>query len=155
MEPSNEKKYIGPREVIGAQVMEYKTPKGGDVVKVIYANADLAFEIMPLETFKATVSDVPQTWNWLREKRTERLIDALAAECLEHDVTYADIAYLGRELEQKLKIAFNRATNFLWTKDDRQFIAGAESPLFNHSLLEAEQVLKGIPKHEPESEPKQ
>lgn len=140
------KRYIGPREVGGLQVLDYKTPKGKEVVKILYVESDVPFEIMPVTTFQSVVSEKPEDWNYVREKRNEQLMQEIVAICLEHDVVFGDLAFLGRTIENRLKAAFARATNYLWTKDDSQWIPGRESALDLRSLLECEQVLRSIKK---------
>ena len=137
--------FIGPNKVSGVVILDYKTPKGAEVVKILYENPIIPFEIMPKVTFERVVSSEAKDWNYVREKRGEGLLEELAAVCMEHDVVYGDVAHIAHNLQAKLKTAFDRATNFLWTKDDKQFIDGRPSPIDLRSLLEAEQVLKGIP----------
>lgn len=135
------KRYVGPNEVSGVVIEGFKTPQGGEIVRVIYVGEKLPPEVMPMKTFEALVTDVPQTYNWVRETRYKPLLDELAAIALERDMLFCDAEYVTTELKKKFAAAFDRATNLLWTGDDEQFFPGIP-PLSYRSLLEADRILK-------------
>ena len=135
------KRYVGPNEVSGVSIEEYKTPGGKEVVKIFYEGEVLPPEIMPMATFEKIVTDVPKDYNWLRETRYENLVNELAAVALEHDISFSDIEHVVTALKKKFGAAFDRATNVLWTGDDAQFIPGLP-PLAYRTLLEADRVMK-------------
>ena len=136
-------RYIGPNEVTGVTILEEKTPTGKEIVRVYYAGDKLPPEDMPMVTFELLVSDVPKDYNWLRETRYKKLLEEIAALCLEHDVSFSDVEYLTTSFKQKIAAAFDRATSYLWTKDDEQFIPGIPA-LSYRTLLEADRILKSI-----------
>ena len=140
------KSFVGPKEVIGVTVIDTKTPSGKDIVKILFADDSLP-EIMPLDTFELVVTDEPKDWNYLRDKRYEKLMIELTKCVLEADIVFHDIHHVTDELKKKLETAFDRATSYLWTKDDRQFIAGF-NPMALRTLLEADAVLMTIKKDE-------
>lgn len=141
-----ENRYIGPNKVFSFVIAEYKTPKGKEIVKVIYESEKVPNEIMPLITFEALSSETPNDWNWVRNKRYEELLKEISGLCLEYDIVYNDIGSVTLALKDKLEAAFDRATNFLWTKDDDQCVPGY-NPLSLRTLLETEEILKGITKN--------
>jgi hypothetical protein len=144
-------RYIGPNKINGVVILEEKTPNGKELVKVLYENNVIPAEVMPMVTFENLVSDAPKDWNWIRDQRYAPLLKDIASLCLEYDVIHSDINALAEAIKNKLEAAFARATNYLWTKDDAQFIPGMPALSFR-SLLEADAILKGIKKDEPKDE---
>ena len=144
-------RYIGPNKVGGVVILEEKTPNGKEMVKVLYESNTVPPEIMPMITFEALVSSDIKDWNWVRDQRYTQLLKDIAALCLEYDVVYSDIGALTEAIKNKLEAAFARATNYLWTKDDTQYITGLGALTFR-TLLEADAILKGIKKDEPKPE---
>lgn len=133
--------YLGPAEITTTIAIDEKTPKGNPMVTVVFK--DKPSETYPLKIFEALVSDEPHDFNWIRENRYKALLDELAGVCLEADLKFEDLAYIGKTLVYRLENSFERASNFLWTKDDKKWVAGVPF-LFERSLIEAEKILKTI-----------
>jgi len=142
MEP-NEKLFLGPNEVEKIDPQEQKTPAGKPIVKVIFKGENVRSETMPLHVFNLLKTTEPKDYNWIRETKHAQLFKDLAALCLEADVKFSDLAYVCKELCNKLQDGFERASSFLWTGDDKAWIPG-----FDHrsdlTLLQADAVLKKI-----------
>lgn len=143
MELKNKQNFIGPNQIFGIVQEEQRTPGGKEIVKVVYEGGKLSPETMPLATFEILVSEAPHDYNWLREKRYKKLLEEMTALCLETDVRYSDIKHLATKFAEKLDSAFERATNYLWTSDDKQWIPGINS-LSDRTILEADKILKQI-----------
>lgn len=135
--------YFGPAEVTMVIEMNYKTPSGGDVVKVMLDRKIQPYEILPKASFEKLVSLEPVEDTLFQQKRYQPIVDKFSAILLEEGIIYSDVPYVCKALHNKLSAAYERATNYLWTKDDSQFISGVHE-LTNRSLLEAEEILKGI-----------
>lgn len=136
-------RFIGPNKVVGVVILEEKTPKGKNLVKVMYESNSVPAEVMPMVTFETLVSEQPKDWNWVRDQRYAELLKEIAGLCLEYDVVFSDIGALCQAIKNKLEASFDRATNYLWTKDDAQFIPGFPALAFR-SLLQADAILKEI-----------
>lgn len=142
------KRFIGPRAVaMVAEEAEIKTPAGADVVMVHYEGGFK--EIMPKLSFEILVLDKPTDWNDLRERKLKEMQEAVLAVMAERDFKAGEIESFKVKLENSLLNSFNRATHFLWSKDDPSFVPGYNVVL-DRSLLEAEMVLRTIPKVENE-----
>lgn len=147
-----EKKYLGPNEVLGVTVVEQKTPAGAEMVKVMYESSDLPLgtvEVMPKQTYELLISDQPRDWTWVRDTQSKRIQEDLAKVLMEWDVSYTDVKHVVLGLTDKIYTAFDRATSFLWTKDDTKFVPGTDNPVGFRTLLEAEEILKGVKTDEP------
>lgn len=149
---SERKMYFGPAEIIMVKEMPYKTPDGGDVVKVILDRKVQPYEILPKKSFEKLCSFEPIEDTLFRENRYKPVLEKLAEVLLNEGVIYADEAYVCKALHEKLNTSFEKATHFLWTKGEEEFIPGIHE-LSNRSLLEADVILKQI-KNEPSPEQK-
>lgn len=143
--------FIGPFKVLAVEILERKTPKGADIVKVSFDTDAQPPLTMPKATFEVMVTDVPKDFNYLRDVRYKKLLETLTAECLEVDVVYSDIAYLGKALVNKMEDAYERTANYLWTGDDKTWIPGVDYRS-DRTLLECDEILKKIPPREPKAE---
>lgn len=144
-------RFVGPRKVEFVVVTEDKTHGGNEVVKITY---DSGYEeLMPKRAFENLVTDKPTDWNDLRGKNINGLVKELLAVIAEHHLKAEDVDVLKATLERELFNSFNRATHFLWTKDDKSFIPGTNTVL-ERTLIEADKIIKTIPQDEPKSEPK-
>lgn len=138
------KRFIGPRAVaMVAEEAEIKTPAGADVVTIHYEGGFT--EMMPKLSFEFLVLDQPTDWNDLRRRKLHEMQEAILAVVAERDFKAGEVDALKIGLENSLLNSFNRATHFLWTKDDPSFVPGYNVVL-DRSLLETELVLRTIPK---------
>lgn len=147
--PEESGRFIGPRKVELAIATEYKTHAGADVIEVVYAGGHK--ELMPRLAFEYLVTEQPTDWNQLRKTKMGVLTKELLAVIAEHDLKAADIETLKQSLENELYNSFNRATHFLWTKDDKSFIPG-NNVVMDRSLLEADIIIKTVPTDESKPE---
>jgi len=138
-----ENKYLGPHKVSAAIIESYKTPKGNEIVKVIYEAPNLPPETMPKADFERLTKDVPTDFTALREARYKDVIQELKAVLLEHDLKFSDLGYVGKRLVNDVEDAFERASSFLWTGNDKEWISGV-SFLSDRTLLQADQILSKI-----------
>lgn len=143
--PEESGRFIGPRKVELAIATEYKTHAGADVIQVVYAGGHK--ELMPRLAFEYLVTEKPTDWNQLRKVKMGVLTKELLAVIAEHDLKAEDIEALKQSIESELYNSFNRATHYLWTKDDKSFIPG-NNVVLERSLLEADIVIKTIAKDE-------
>jgi len=144
-------KFIGPRRVDVVVELENKTHAGNDVVKVVY---DGGFsEVMPKSEYEFLIEEKATDYTQLRKKKLGRIMKEILELVAEHDLKAQDIEALKSGLENELYNSFNRATNYLWTKDDKLFTPGTNVVL-ERSLLEAELVLKEIKNNESTPETK-
>lgn len=137
-------KYIGPNKIVGATELDWKTPGGDEVVKIMFENSDLTPAIFPKKVFERLVQDVPMDYTSFREFRYRHFLETLSACFLEENVTFGDIPYLLKELSNKLSAGVDRGTSFLWFGEDKRWIPGMEV-LGDVTFLEIEKVLKTIP----------
>lgn len=141
-----QEKYIGPNKIVGATELDYKTPGGDDVIKVIYENPDcFSPDILPKKVFERLVQDQPMDYSTFeREFRYTPFINNLATLFLEENVRYGDIKYIVETLVKKLDTSLDRATSYLWKGDDKKF--NPNDVMKDVSFLEVENTLKKIQK---------
>lgn len=114
---------------------------GAELVRVHF-NADGVFpELLPKTTYERLVSAEPVELTLLRELRYKPLIDNLTQVMMEYDVKFSDLGYVGKALVNKIEDAFERASNYLWTKNDATWTPGVDYRS-DRTILEAEAVLK-------------
>lgn len=135
--------FIGPRRVIGVSVEESLLTNGGaEIVKVLYDGGHS--EVMPAKSFAILVTNEPTDWTQLSQRRIADLTRKVLMVLAEHDLKAGEIANLTASVGNELHNSFNRATNYLWTKDDGLFTPGYNVVL-DRSLLEADIIIKSIP----------
>ena len=135
-------RFVGPRKVVAVAIdAEVKTPGGKEVVNIMYEGG--FSERMPKSTFEVAVAEVPSDYNALRIRKFAPLLKDVIAVIVEHDIKAEEIEHLKQGIESELFNSFNRATHYLWTKDDKSFTPGANVVL-ERSLLEADVVIKSI-----------
>lgn len=140
-EVAEKKQFVGPRAVDYVTITEVKTPAGNEVVEISYAGGFK--EIMPKISFEELVTEAPTDWNALFATKMNILVRELIKVVVERDFKAVEIANLKISLENALNDSFNRATHYLWTKDDASFTPGYNVVL-DRSLLEADQIIKEI-----------
>lgn len=141
MESGNKKQFIGPLGIVGASLIETKTAGGNDVVEVLYSRGTK--DLMPKSSFDQLVTDKQTDWNDLRDRKFKAIISELVDVMVEFDIKSEDLEALFIKLKDHFTDIFNRATNFLWTGDDTQFIPGT-NPSMERSILEAELIYRDI-----------
>lgn len=143
MADTQKDQYIGPNKVFGLQQEEFKTPMGGDVVKVLFENDRP--QIMPLRTFNLLVSDAPRPLDQVQDLKIDTIVGTLVEMTLEYDVTSLEGNYLIPKYVQTLKNITNRAAHLAMTKqlfgtaDVAGWVKGADFSE-NRTLLEAHSI---------------
>jgi len=142
-----EGKYFGPNLILGTEEATFKTPMGKDVVKVKFEDTNMPDINIPVKALENFVTDTKELdYTQLREKQTLIIANEIIAMILEYDVKSIDLSHLLSFTGDKCQDALERASNLLWTGDDKQWIPGM-SFMNERTLLEAEQILKGIEKN--------
>jgi hypothetical protein len=142
MPEETKKQYIGPNEIFGLEKTGKTTPKGIEIVKVNYKDGMFPEEF-PITTFERIVSVTPQDYNYIREMKHKQLINDLTATIMENDIKLEDLTYVCKTVADKIQDSYERACNFLLTKNDKTWIPGV-SFLSGRSVLEMEAILKTI-----------
>lgn len=111
-----------------------------------------------LSSINGTVDEVKQARTSFLQKSismiTEYDIKVNEMDALINPIN-AEIQGLVNSLGSELDNIFHRASNYLWTKDDTEFVPGANM-MMERTLLEATKVNQTIPKVEPKvDEPKE
>lgn len=133
-----DEQYLGPFKVVGIVKMDVKTPLGGDVIEVLYENRPK--EIVPLKAFELLVSPVPVDLTTLQRRRFDYLIPKLIEQIAEVDVRMSERVSLFGRLNETIEDHFERASNYLWTGDDRNWAKGVNF-MNNRTLIETHKTL--------------
>ena len=99
----------------------------------------------------AIVTDEKKDYNHIRESLFNVMVPEIVNVIREYDISVADINALFQEVGKDIDGRFGRATNYLWTKDDRRFVPGF-SVMDSVTLLMAEEVIDNIPQYEGEGD---
>lgn len=136
-----EERYVGPHKVMAAVIQEQTTPGGLPLVEIRYEAENLASEIMPQHVFEQIATSEPTDFTSLRERRYAPLIIALAEVVLESDIMFSDMAYVAKQLVNKLEDSFECASSLLWTGNPKAWISGIDYRS-NLTILAADRILK-------------
>lgn len=142
-------KFIGSDEIVSSSVAGFKTPQGKDVIEVTFKNNKT--RIYPIETLEYIVTDEESDANVVREKQLTPIIRKVLGVLAEHDIKNGDIEMFFKQLATNIDLAFGRAINYMWFKDDAEFVPGFD-PQYDVSLLMAHNVIVGIPDKKKEDE---
>ena len=134
-------KFIGPDEIESADVSELKTPEGKDIVEVTFKSKRK--KIYPSLALDYIVTNEASDHNNVQFKKFTPVIREFMKIVAEYDVSVGEIEALMRNLATNIDNTFNRATNYLWTKDDKRFAPGFD-PMYEVSLLQAHRVITNI-----------
>lgn len=137
-----EKQFIGQNEIMGVEKQDYTTPLGGEVLKVLYTNG--SSEITSKRAFDVEVSKEPMTAEHAQMQRLNSMILAVMEVIAEYDLKGGDAQPFVNKLSFMIQDAFDRASNYLWSKNDLEYAPG-DSPLRYRSILEAHKIIKSIP----------
>lgn len=135
--------FIGPKKVVGLVKENIKTNGGNEIVTVLYEGGNK--EIMSLKAFDILVTEKAIDYTELRKKKINDLTLKILAIIAEYDLKAGEIDELNRAIGMELFNGFNRATHFLWSKDDKSFVPGT-NVILDKSLLEADIVIRNISK---------
>jgi len=128
--------YIGPLKV------EFVTDNGDGTVEVKYTNDTK--EVLMKKTFDIVSCDKQQDWNYVQDEKFLAMSKDILEVIRQYDLKWFEINGLMSYLLKELKGRFDRAVNFMWTKDDTQFVANTD-PTATFSVLQAEKIIKDIP----------
>lgn len=134
--------YIGPNKVVGLVKEEFITPAGNEVVMVQY-QGEHPPELMSKKSFDLLVTPAPSDYTDLRARKFEKMLPDIITVLTEFDLKFDEIKPLFEHIAESLQNAFDKANNWLWTHDDRQWVPGMNS-LNQRTLLEAEKVLSSM-----------
>lgn len=133
--------YIGPNKVVGIVENELKTPMGHEIVEIVFESIPKI--LMPKKAFDLLSRNTPMDYTSYTKMKVELIGRELVALIMEYDIRNLEMVILMKFTADLMQDAFERASNFLWTGDDKQWISGM-SFLNERTLLEAERVIKRI-----------
>lgn len=141
---SEQKQFIGPRQVKTVETLEKTTPEGATLLKVTF-EGDYS-EVIPQEMFDATVTEIPSDFNALAERRKKLVTGKIMGILKESNVNLSELNDIFKFVGFQSDIHFDKASNYLWTKDDNEFVPGMPV-MARRTFLEAQDVIDSIPKH--------
>lgn len=95
----------------------------------------------------AIISDERKDHNHIRDARFSVLVPEIINKIQEYDLPVSDVNALLQDVAREIDNHFSRATNWLWTKDDKRYIPGF-NPMNEITLVMANEVNSSIPKHD-------
>lgn len=134
--------FVGSEKVAMVADTEIKTPMGSDIVEITFENGRK--EIMPKKAYELVVTDIASDASIAHRTKMNALVPALKMVICEYDLKVGEIQSLLQALANGIDDNFSRATNYLWTSDDTQYVPGM-NPLSPRSILEAHRIIIGIP----------
>ncbi len=135
-------KFIGTDEIVSSEDAGFKTPRGGDIVRVTFKNGRK--RIFPLKTLAIIITDQVSDPLTVRNKIIRQLVLGTLSLFAEYDLKDGDLDEYLRELMKQMDLNFQRAASYLWFKTDSEFVAGYDSRK-DLSLLMAHEVITSIP----------
>lgn len=134
--------YIGSFKVTSVALVDQKTPMGNEMVDVTYENGRV--QRFTKKTYELVVTDIPSDATIVQKTKFNHLVPSIVSVIAEFDIEVFEIQALLQRIADNIDNSFSRATNYVWTKDDTQFVPGG-NPLHTRSLLEADAVIRTIP----------
>ena len=131
-------KFIGPDEIVSVTLSEHKTPEGKEIVDVTFKSG--RNHIFSKETLDYIVTDEVSDSNSVQEKKFTPVIRKIMSILIEHDLQVGEVEMLFKQLGYNLDVIFNRATSYLFFKNEKEFVPGLD-PLHYVSLLMAENAV--------------
>ena len=95
----------------------------------------------------AIVSDEKKDHNHIRYARFAVLVPEIVKVIEEYDIPVGDVNALLQDIAREVDNHFARATNFLWTQDDKRFVPGF-NPMEEITLSMAREVTNNIIDHD-------
>lgn len=139
-------KFIGPNEIHSISLAEYKTPAGNDIFEVVFKDGKK--RIYTKETFEYICTDTISDYSSVTEKKLLPVIRKTMAVLAEHDINAGEVDMFLKQLMTNIDNSFNRATNYMWFQNDKEFTPNFD-PTYDVSLLMAHKVITDIPVDEP------
>lgn len=134
--------FIGPRKVKSVKLADWKTPENKDIVEVEYEGGFV--ECLPKEMFDNTFTEVPSDWTALADRRKKLVTGKIIGILKETDIQLQEIGDIFKFVGFQADILYDKATNYLWTGDDAEFVPGM-AVLGRRSFLDAQRIVDKIP----------
>lgn len=135
--------FVGPNKVVSVIPVEgVTTSMGSPLVDVTYLSGKT--ERLTKKTYELVVTDIPSDFTIVQRTKFNQMTPAVIAILSEYDIRVFEIPAFLQNVAGSIDNSFARATNWLWTKDDDQYIPGG-NPMHPRTLLEADAVIKSIP----------
>lgn len=141
-------KYMGPFKVLGLEMHPtLKTPLGKDVVYVLYESGEK--QMMPVEAFKALVTDEPTDFTSLGDRRAALIRDEIVKTLLEWDATAFELQTILQKVSNKLSNVYDKVAHLLFTREiygeakEKTWVPGSNFAHYR-TLMECDSILKKI-----------
>lgn len=134
-------KFYGPEKIASIEVIDMKTPSGAHIFQI---TTESERKYLVPQKAMIVITDEMKDWNFVRDTKVQAMVPEMANVVAEYDIPHSQIVYMAAILGQHLSNHFNRAHNFLWTGDDRNYVPGYD-PLNDITLLGAERINQQIP----------
>lgn len=142
-EKKNNEKFYGKGKVIGIEKVEgLTTPSGGEVVRIMFENGSK--KIIGKMAYDKFSSDKQVDPNNHQAIKFSPVISLIIDLMTEYDIENYEVESLFKFIKDEIADRFDRASNYLWTGDDRDFIPGMDFRTFK-TLLDVEKIIKSIP----------
>jgi len=132
--------FIGPVKIEEINEMEYKTPAGQVVYKVLCDDGRV--RIITEKQIETSVTDEVSDWTSLRERRMFPLAEKVLAMMLEYNMAVGDMEHLFLTVGRSVDESFNQAASILWHGDDTNYTPGSETNGDERVFVQADKVLK-------------
>ena len=134
-------KFIGGDTIVSTEMLDVKTPQGKDILEVTFKSGKK--RVYPSETMARIITEEVSDASAVSEKKLLPVIREVMAILAENDISVGEIDMFQKQLGSNIENAFNRATSFMWFKDDAEFVPNF-NPMFDVSLLMAHKVITNI-----------
>ena len=123
-------KYLEQDKITDAILLEEKTTKGKEVIKLIFEGDKE--KIITQEVAVIQVSDEPKDATAMREELMKVMVAEMLAILLERRIKINDIDYLFLKLNESINLTLNMANDKLWGKtSDEKTLSDVEKILTN------------------------
>jgi hypothetical protein len=138
--------FIGSNKIKEINPSGEVTPKGKEIFCVEYTSGKKEFYVRDI--LDVIITDTPSDASKASQKRVEFIIDKVFNDVLkEFDARALDMESIARGIIMQFDNHLNRAENYLWTKNDKEYVPGF-NPMYERSLFDAERINNSIPKDE-------
>lgn len=137
-----ENSFIGPRQIKTVTVDEMRTPEGKEVVKVVFEGDHTEF--YPRVMFDKMVTAEPSDFSELAKLRKKIVTGQIMGILKENDVQLQELNDIFKFVGFQSDIHFDKASNYLWTNNDDEFVAGM-AVLARRTFLDAQRIIDTIP----------
>lgn len=134
-------KFIGADEIASVDVSEHTTPNGSKLINILFKSGKS--KLFPEKVLPYIITDKLSDASQLQERRTMPALRECVSILMEYDLDYGDIESFAKQLFSNLQLQYDRAENYMWKKNDVEFVPGFDAR-YGVSLLDAYRVLEGI-----------